>query len=112
MKAGFFALALMLLTTPAFADTAAADCTITPKGETTEPEKRPCTFGQRQGYVDVRFVGEDENFLELSPTQGAGNYLDQNGDPAYRNKGLGNKGLVFNGEFGTVRVYWSDRPLR
>lgn len=116
MKLGYLVLFLLIFSSPyvlpAYADTSAADRTITPKCETTEPEKRPCTFGQRQGYVDIRSVGEDANFLEFAPAEGVGNYADQDGKPAYRNKGLGDDGLVFTTEQGVIRVYWSDRPLQ
>jgi hypothetical protein len=113
MKLGFAAISILLAasTAPAFADTVPADCTITPKGETVEPAKRECLFSQRQGFIDIRFVGEEVDVLELEPLEGAGNFKDQNGDPAYRRKGLGDDGQVFETTQGIVRVYWSDRPL-
>jgi hypothetical protein len=103
-----FSLAALViaLAAPALADSAEALCTITPKGETVEPDKRECVFSQRQGYVDIRFAGEDTFFLELSPLEGAGNFSDINGKPAYRKKGLGSDGVVFDTDIGIVRVYW------
>lgn len=106
MKLGYLALFLFLFATPVYADSAAADCTVTPAGETVEGAKRPCMFSQRQGYVDLRYDGEDANFLELTPIEGIGSYTDQNGKFAFRQKGLGDKGQVFRTELGIVRVYW------
>ena len=97
---------LVTLTTPVLADSTTGFCTITPKGETVEPDKRECWFSQRQGYVDIGFADEQSAFLSLEPLEGAGNYKDSQGRPAYRQKGLGDKGTSFDTELGLVRVYW------
>jgi hypothetical protein len=99
---------LVTLTGPALADSTTGFCTITPKGETVEPDKRECWFSQRQGYVDIGFADEQSAFLSLEPLEGVGNYKDSGGKAAYRKKGLGDKGIVFDAEIGTVRVYWAD----
>jgi hypothetical protein len=106
MRLALVFVTLALLISPALADTSKAECTITPPGETVEPDKRDCVFSQRQGYVDIRFADEDTFFLELTPLEGIGNFNDINGKPAYRKKGLGSDGVVFEAEIGLVRVYW------
>jgi hypothetical protein len=98
---------LSILATPAFADSSTGLCTLTPKGEKVEPAKRKCWIYQAQGHVVVGYEDEDA-FLDLMPTEGLGNYTDPDGKPAYRNKGLGDKGVIYRGEFGTVRFYWGD----
>jgi hypothetical protein len=99
---------LLVLATPALADTAQARCSFTPKGQKTEAEIRPCVFSQRQGYVTIRFADEDDFVADLSPTEGAGNYLDQNGDPAYRKRLAGHDGHVYDLTTGRIKVYWGQ----
>lgn len=98
---------LALLAAPALAASSTGECTVTPKGQKTEPSWRPCWFYQAQGHVMIGYEDEDA-FLDLMPAGGVGTFTDLNGKAAYRNKGLGDKGVVFNGEIGTVRFYWGD----
>jgi len=81
-------------TSQARADTMRAEC-----GFSNDPGQRPeqtssCTFSQRQGYINVRIDGGAE--LELAPVgDQAGNYRDQDNNPVYRQRGLGDQGQLF-----------------
>lgn len=106
LRTALIAALMATCATPALADFSFAACTITPPGEAVEPARRDCIFSQRQGFIDIRFEDDEALFLSLTPTEGAGNFKDINGKPAYRQKGLGSEGEVFETEIGLVRVYW------
>lgn len=99
------ALLCLLAIEPATADSLQSRCSIAETKE-ADPEPRPCMFSQRQGYVDIRWLDESETFLELSPIEGVGMYVDADGRPAYRRDGLGSDGEIYETSLGFVRVYW------
>ena len=68
-----------------------------------------CTFSQRQGHVAIDRA--DGVRHELSPQGSAGTYLDQDGKPASRQRGLGARGLIFRLARESVFVYWDTAGL-
>jgi hypothetical protein len=98
-------LILSLLPAAARADSAQAQCAFQPLGATEVGAKMPCTFSQRQGYVDIDIEGGKS--YSLSPIGNTpGTYKDAEGKPAYRRAGLGSKGLILKLSEGDLYVYW------
>lgn len=92
------------------ADWTEARCDIYPRGEDKISKMIPCTFGQRQGNVTI--TREDGVTHDLSAVGDApGNFVDQHGNPAYRQAGLGDQGLIFRFEDESVFVYWNTAAL-
>lgn len=92
------------------ADTTSAACEVYPAGEDHTDVLIPCTFSQRQGYVTIE--RSDGVTHSLSPTGDApGNYTDDEGRSAYRQSGLGDRGLIFRLAEETVYVYWDASML-
>ena len=92
------------------ADWTEARCDIYPKGEDHVSKMIPCTFGQRQGNVTItRDDGVTHQLSAVGDTPG--NFLDQDGHPAYRQSGLGDQGLIFRLEDESVYVYWNTAAL-
>ena len=109
LQTAFWAIATSLaafsLGITAKADTVDARCDIYPAGEDTASAVVPCTFSQRQGYVTITL--EDGTTYDLSPTgDQPGNYLDQNGQAAYRQAGLDDQGQIYQMANETIYVYW------
>jgi hypothetical protein len=97
-------------TSHAAADWTEARCDIYPKGEDQLLEMVPCTFGQRQGAVTITLP--DNVSYDLQPVgDDPGNYHDQNGEPAYRQSGLGDEGLIFRLKDISIFVYWDTSAL-
>lgn len=93
-----------------YADWTEARCDIYPAGEDHASEMVPCTFSQRQGYVTI--TRDNGITHDLSPVGDTpGNYLDQDGRPAYRQSGLGDQGLIFRLENESIYVYWDTAAL-
>jgi len=102
--------ALVLCTLPAAADTVEARCDIYPKGEDHASAMLSCSFSQRQGYVTI--ARSDGVLHDLSPTGDApGNFVNAEGEPVYRQRGLGDQGLIFRMPEESVYVYWSTAAL-
>ena len=57
------------------ADTAAATCEVRKDGEKQGGKSGPCTFGQRQGNIDIDLRNGDT--YSLSPGSKANHYHDQ-----------------------------------
>ena len=92
------------------ADTVDARCDIYPAGEDKASAVIPCTFSQRQGYIIIN--RSDGVLHDLSPIGDApGNFLDQNKEPAYRQSGLGENGLIFRFTNESVLIYWDESSL-
>jgi hypothetical protein len=72
------------LAAPQFAgaDTASATCEVRKDGEKQGGKSGPCTFGQRQGYVDIDLRNGDT--YSLSPGNNANHYRDQKGNKVVR----------------------------
>lgn len=95
----------LALTGGARADTVDARCDIHPRGQNRASASVPCTFSQRQGYVAIQLA--DGTRHELSPRgDQPGAYVDEQGRPAYRNKGLGSRGQIYRLADQSIYVYW------
>lgn len=81
----------------AHADSTDAKCEVRKDGETKSGTKGPCTFSQRQGYIDIDLKNGDS--VSLSPGKNAGVYHDSKGNKVVRSKGDGNS-QVFKWENG------------
>ena len=90
------------------ADVAQARCDIYPKGEDQASASIPCTFSQRQGYINI--IRSDGVSHELAPVgTEPGNFSDQDGELVYRQSGLDDKGLIFRFPAESVFVYWDAK---
>lgn len=70
----------------------------------------PCTFGQRQGFITI--TREDGVTHELAPVGDApGSFRDQNGNPVYRESGLGSEGQIFRFTDISIFLYWNTAAL-
>ncbi|QMS87398.1 hypothetical protein HUN01_07330 [Nostoc edaphicum CCNP1411] len=88
------------------ADTVNARCDVFPKGEDRATSSGSCTFSQRQGAVSIQL--ENGNSYDLLPSGNQpGNYRDQNGDAAYRQAGLGDRGQIYRLATESIFVYWN-----
>jgi hypothetical protein len=93
----------------ATADTVKARCDVYPKGEDRATSSGPCTFSQRQGNVGIEL--ENGKRYDLTPSGNKpGNFKDQNGRPAYRQSGLGDKGQIYRLANESIYVYWDPAP--
>ena len=93
------------------ADTVNARCDVFPKGEDRATSSGPCTFSQRQGAVSIQL--ENGRSYDLLPSGNRpGNYRDQNGDAAYRQAGLGDKGQIYRLATESIYVYWDTASSR
>ena len=99
-------LGIIMIANPALADTAQARCDVYPAGQDHTKNSAPCTFSQRQGYISI--ARADGVRHELSPADDTpGNFRDQDGQPVYRQSGLGSAGLIFRFPTESVFVYWA-----
>jgi len=64
------------------ADSASANCEVRKDGETKRGKSGPCTFSQRQGYIDLDLRNGDT--YSLAPTNKEGQYRDQKGNKVKR----------------------------
>lgn len=88
-------------TAAALADSSDARCEVRKDGDTKNAQTGPCTFSQRQGYVDIDLRNGDT--VSLTPGKKAGVYRDQKGNKVVRSKGNGNS-EVFKWENGRKLV--------
>jgi hypothetical protein len=88
------------------ADTAEASCVIRNKhGDRKGEQSGPCTFGQRQGYIDVTL--KDGDTISLSPVgNGPSKYRDQGGQKVSRTSAT-SAGMEFRWDAGKqLSVTW------
>ncbi len=92
------------------ADSVDSRCDIHPKGEDRATASLACTFSQFQGnvYID-RSDGVSYAFVPAGDQPG--NYVDESGAAVYRNRGLGDDGLIFRTTRESVYVYWDASSL-
>ena len=64
------------------ADSLEANCEVRKDGEKQKGKSGPCTFGQRQGYIDIDLRNGDT--VSLSPTNQANHFKDQKGNRVVR----------------------------
>lgn len=98
------------ITLQAAADSTDARCDIYPKGANKPSARYFCVFSQRQGYITIdRADGVYYDFMPMGDSPG--NYKDGQGQPVYRQSGLGKKGLIFELKEESVYVYWDTSGL-
>ncbi len=101
------AISSMAIGLSAQADTVKARCDVYHKGEDRVAFTVPCAFSQRQGFVSIRLP--DGTRYDLTPVGNEPNkYTDQNGQPAYRESGLGDRGEIFRLAERSIFVYWQN----
>ena len=111
MKTKSFVLSMTIVTSlwtgSSAADSTTAHCEIYPIGEDHPAKVLPCTFSQLQGYITITL--EDNVKYDLSPDNNRpGVFQNQGGQPVYREKGLGDQGLIFRLKNERVFVYWNS----
>lgn len=72
----------------ASADSAAATCEVRKDGDKQKGKSGPCTFGQRQGHIDIDL--KNGNTISLSPGGKANHYRDQKGNKVVRTRSTAN----------------------
>ena len=88
----------------ALADSTAANCEVRKDGETQQGKSGPCTFSQRQGYIDIDL--KNGNTISLRPGQNPGHYKDQ-GDNKVVRTSTGDTGMSLKWENGKrINITW------
>jgi hypothetical protein len=72
---------------PAYGDSADATCQVRKDGETKQGKSGPCTFSQRQGYIDLDLRNGET--YSLSPTGQPNQFKDQKGKKVVRTQAGG-----------------------
>lgn len=78
----FITLGLAAWLSPALADSSDANCEVRKDGDKNKGASGPCTFSQRQGYVDIDL--RNGNTYSLSPGGKSNHYKDQHGNQVIR----------------------------
>ena len=104
----FVVLAALSWVQVAKADSLEATCEVRKDGEKQKGKSGPCTFGQRQGYIDIDLRNGDT--MSLSPTNQANHFKDQKGNKVMRT-GAGGNTQEYKWEGGTrVIVTFATSP--
>jgi hypothetical protein len=82
VSAALIVLAVAVPRAPALADSADAMCEVRKDGEKKKGATGPCTFSQRQGYIDLDLRNGDT--YSLAPGNKNGHYKDQKGNKVVR----------------------------
>jgi hypothetical protein len=72
---------------PAQAETVDATCEVRKDGDKQKGKSGPCTFGQRQGYMDIDLKNGDT--VALRPADKANHFKDQHGNKVVRTQSGG-----------------------
>jgi hypothetical protein len=72
---------------PVRADSADANCQVRKDGDTKQGMSGPCTFSQRQGYIDIDLRNGET--ISLSPANQANHFKDQKGNKVVRTQAGG-----------------------
>lgn len=80
-------LALGGIATPAYADSAEATCDVRKDGQAKHGQSGPCTFSQRQGYIDLDLRNGET--YSLSPGNQPNHFKDQKGNKVVRTQAGG-----------------------
>jgi hypothetical protein len=93
----------------ASADSAAATCEVRKDGDKQKGKSGPCTFGQRQGYIDIDLKNGDT--VSLSPANQANHFKDQHGNKVVRTRSTANSQEFRweNGKYVTVHFNPSNQ---
>lgn len=82
-------------------------CDIYPTGSARVSISIPCNVSERQGVVYID--REDGVSYVLDPVKGQpDSYLDQTGQPAYQQSGLGENGQIYRLATETIYLYWNQ----
>ena len=92
---------------PVHADSAEAHCEVRKDGEVKQGRSGPCTFSQRQGYIDLDL--RNGVTYSLSPGQNANHYKDQKGNKVIRTQ-AGGTTQEFKWEGGTKVIVTFGAP--
>lgn len=96
----------LLAATPALSDSAEARCDIYPAGADQLERTTDCVFSQRQGYITITL--DDGATYDLEPVGDTpGNFRDAEGNPVYRQSGLGDQGQIFRLKDISIFLYWA-----
>jgi len=88
LSAIVFSVAVTVCGPAAQADTRDATCEVRKDGDKQKGKSGPCTFGQRQGYIDIDLKNGDT--VSLSPGNNANHYRDQKGNKVVRTQSSAN----------------------
>jgi hypothetical protein len=87
LSASLVAIAMSSWLSTAHADSADATCQVRKDGETKQGQSGPCTFSQRQGYIDLDLRNGET--YSLSPTGQPNQFKDQKGKKVVRTQAGG-----------------------
>jgi hypothetical protein len=107
LAASLAVLALCGMASSAYADSNEAMCEVRKDGEVKQGRSGPCTFSQRQGYIDLDL--RNGVTYSLSPGQNANHFKDQKGNKVIRTQAGGNT-QEFKWEGGTKIVVTFGAP--
>ena len=88
LSASLVALSLSGWLSAAHADSADAMCQVRKDGETKQGQSGPCTFSQRQGYIDLDMRNGET--YSLAPGNQPNHFKDQKGNKVVRTQAGGN----------------------
>ena len=88
VSASLVVLALGGIAAPAYADSAQATCEVRKDGQAKQGQSGPCTFSQRQGYIDLDLRNGET--YSLSPANQPNHFKDQKGNKVVRTQAGGN----------------------
>ena len=97
LSAVALALSITVCTQTARADTRDATCEVRKDGDKQQGKSGHCTFGQRQGYIDIDLKNGDT--VALRPANNPDHFKDQHGNKVVRTQSGGNS-QVFKWENG------------
>lgn len=87
VSASLVLLALGGIAAPAYADSAQATCEVRKDGQAKQGQSGPCTFSQRQGYIDLDLRNGET--YSLSPANQPNHFKDQKGNKVVRTQAGG-----------------------
>jgi len=87
LSTALLALGATVWTHPVQADSMQASCEVRKDGEKQKGKSGPCTFGQRQGYIDIDLRNGD--VFSLKPTGQPDHFKDQKGAKVVRTRAGG-----------------------
>jgi len=87
LSAVALALTMTVCTQAARADTRDATCEVRKDGDKQKGKSGPCTFGQRQGYIDIDLKNGDT--VALRPADKSNHFRDQHGNKVVRTQSGG-----------------------
>ena len=107
LSAACIAIATAAPFAPVNADSADAMCEVRKDGDTKRGASGPCTFSQRQGYVDLDLRNGDT--YSLAPGNKSGHFKDQKGNKVVRTNASGSEEFKWEGGKKIV-VTWVSTP--